>query len=74
MLIEDAVRLLLRLLLNSSRATLIGACAAYLGVMVWASAWGLVLRTSASAVAAVAVLLWQSGGRQTSGDSVPHAQ
>jgi hypothetical protein len=63
-LIEDAVRLLLRLLLKSSRATLLGAGAAYLGVMAWASSWGLVLRTSASALAAVAVLLWQSGGRQ----------
>lgn len=59
MLVEDVARLVLRLLLQSSRATLMSACAAALVVMIWARGWGLVLRASAAGIASMAVLLWQ---------------
>ena len=64
-LVEDAARLALRLLLQSSRATLMSACAAALVVMIWARGWGLVLRASAAGITGpMAVLLWQRGPAQ----------
>ena len=59
-LVEDVVRLLLRLLLRSSRWTLALSAMAALLVAVCTTSWNLVLRATAALLSSLAVLLWQA--------------
>ena len=60
MMVEDVIRLILRLLLRSTSSSMIWAAASALVLFVWAQSVGLFIRLSASAGASLVVLLWLS--------------
>ncbi|GAX74632.1 hypothetical protein CEUSTIGMA_g2080.t1 [Chlamydomonas eustigma] len=64
-LVEDAVRLLLRLVLHSSWFSLMSAAAAAFAVMVWVGGFSVVVKASAAVLTSLVILLWNAQPRKS---------